>query len=682
MFFSVNDLTGVPGLPGTVQGIRWTLNRVTEQNPGWRRKRAGSKAFEYHIDCLPAEAQKVLRDRLAKQLLDDASVPAVVDGKASKNLAVRQSLEVMVKCPELALREVQSLTDKQKAIADARILLAAEVHKLRNFGGMTRTAAVKYIVEGVRQKALSERVMAAAAVANARRGNRVGISTGALQEWYSSFLLTQGDPLKLQALLAPGHHKEVPWEQIPWLNDFFMFYRTWKRPTIADAYEQFAAWWQSAYSGNTAMLSALPSVYAVTRALRKVPVIVKERFRSTGSAWRSLNPFVRRDWTTLPVNAVWVGDGHCMKMEAFNPETGNIFRPEITLIMDAGQRFIVGWSLALSESTVAVADALRHGMMQHGIPLIYYSDNGGGEKNLKLDADITGILPRLGVEHHTGIPGNPQGRGIIERVNKEIPRDVARSFQTYCAKNADAETVRMQQRIARAALVATHKGKGLTKRQAEAIGKIPTWEQLLTAIEQEVARYNNRQHSSLPRRENGKHYSPAAYRRMLIKEQNAEIDYLSPDELHEMFRPEIVRTTSRGEVRLFNNIYFAHELAAESGNEVRVSYDIHDANSVIVRRMDGSFICDAVWNGNRVDAFAKPVIQKLQERRVKGRIARAMETINDASRELKPAIEHQPDFNLGFGSQPVLPKEDGKDKLYLFASERERDLKKNGTHHR
>ncbi|EJM9153891.1 transposase [Salmonella enterica] len=677
MFFSVNDLTGVPGLPGTVQGIRWTLNRVTEQNPGWRRKRAGSKAFEYHIDCLPAEAQKVLRDRLAKQLLDDASVPAVVDGKASKNLAVRQSLEVMVKCPELALREVQSLTDKQKAIADARILLAAEVHKLRNFGGMGRTAAVKYIVEGVRQKALSDRVMAAAAVANARRGNRVGISTGALQEWYSSFLLTQGDAIKLQALLAPGHHKAVPWEQIPWLNDFFMFYRTWKRPTIADAYEQFAAWWQSAYSGNTAMLSALPSVDAVTRALRKVPVIVKERFRSTGSAWRSLNPFVRRDWTTLPVNAVWVGDGHCMKMTALNP-MGNIFHPEITLIMDAGQRFIVGWSLALSESTVAVADALRHGMMQHGIPLIYYSDNGGGEKNRNLDADITGILPRLGVEHHTGIPGNPQGRGIIERVNKEIPRDVARSFRTYCAKNADAETVRLQQRIVNSALTAAHKGKDLTKRQAEAIGKIPTWEQLLTAIEQEVARYNNRQHSSLPRRENGKHYSPAAYRRMLIKEQNAEIDYLSPDELHEMFRPEIVRTTSRGEVRLFNNIYFAHELAAESGNEVRVSYDIHDANSVIVRRMDGSFICDAVWNGNRVDAFAKPVVQKLQEQRVKGRIARAMETINDASRELKPAIEHKEDPYL---TDLLLRAEKEAEAIRLMDAG-ETDVPKNGTYHK
>ncbi|EDI1625409.1 transposase [Salmonella enterica] len=678
MYVTANDIVGLPGFPGTIQGARKALRVWAGKSEGEKRSRAGSRTIEYHIDCLPAEAQKVLRDRLAKQLLDDASVPAVVDGKASKNLAVRQSLEVMVKCPELALREVQSLTDKQKAIADARILLAAEVHKLRNFGGMTRTAAVKYIVEGVRQKALSERVMAAAATANARQGKtRVGISTGSLQEWYSSFLLTQGDPLKLQALLAPGHHKEVPWEQIPWLNDFFMFYRTWKRPTIADAYEQFAAWWQSAYSGNTAMLSALPSVYAVTRALRKVPVIVKERFRSTGSAWRSLNPFVRRDWTTLPVNAVWVGDGHCMKMTALNP-MGNIFHPEITLIMDAGQRFIVGWSLALSESTVAVADALRHGMMQHGIPLIYYSDNGGGEKNRNLDADITGILPRLGVEHHTGIPGNPQGRGIIERVNKEIPRDVARSFRTYCAKNADAETVRLQQRIVNSALTAAHKGKDLTKRQAEAIGKIPTWEQLLTAIEQEVARYNNRQHSSLPRRENGKHYSPAAYRRMLIKEQNAEIDYLSPDELHEMFRPEIVRTTSRGEVRLFNNIYFAHELAAESGNEVRVSYDIHDANSVIVRRMDGSFICDAVWNGNRVDAFAKPVIQKLQEQRVKGRIARAMETINDASRELKPAIEHKEDPYL---TDLLLRAEKEAEAIRLMDAG-ETDVPKNGTYHK
>ncbi|EFO2350598.1 DDE-type integrase/transposase/recombinase [Escherichia coli] len=677
MWFVVRDCLGLSGFPSAEKNIRARLDRLAENNPEWKRKREGTKAFEYHIDCLPAEAQKVLRKRLTHQVLEDAQLPAVVEQKAVKNVAVRDELEVMVKCPELALREVQALTDKQKAIADARILLATEVHKLREYAGMTRKAALKHIVDGVRMGALPDRIIEAANTANARQGKRTGVSTGSLDSWYSSWVMARGDANQLLALLAPSHHKGTPWEQVWWLSDFFMFYRSWKRPTVEYAYREFSAWWHEKHANDAGMLAALPSVHAVRRVLSSVPVIVKERFRSTGSAWRSLNPFVRRDWSTLPVNAVWVGDGHCMKLMAFNPATGNTFRPEVTLVMDAGQRFIVGWSLSLSENVIAVADALRHGMSQHGIPLIYYSDNGGGEKNRVLDADITGILPRLGVEHHTGIPGNPQGRGVIERANKGIPKDVALSFQTYCSKNADKETVMMQQRITQSAIKATHKGKELTKRQVKAMGEVPTFEQLMAAIELEVKRYNNRPHSSLPRKEDGEHYSPAAYRRKLIKEQKAEIDMLSPEELHEMFRPESICTVRRGEVVLFRNIYFSTELAAEHGNEVRVCYDIHDANSVIVRRMDGSYICDAIWNGNKVDAFPKAVIEQQQEKRARGRIARATQKIEEAKRELTPAITQKPDFNLGYGLERPEKKE--KEELYLFASERERNLKKNGT---
>ncbi len=440
-----------------------------------------------------------------------------------------------------------------------------EVHKLREYAGMTRKAALKHIVDGVRMGALPDRIIEAANTANARQGKRTGVSTGSLDSWYSSWVMARGDANQLLALLAPGHHKGTPWEQVWWLSDFFMFYRSWKRPTVEYAYREFSAWWHEKHANDAGMLAALPSVHAVRRVLSSVPVIVKERFRSTGSAWRSLNPFVRRDWTSLPVNAVWVGDGHCMKMTAFNPLTGNIFRPEVTLVMDAGQRFVVGWSLSLSENVIAVADALRYGMAQHGIPLIYYSDNGGGEKNRVLDADITGILPRLGVEHHTGIPGNPQGRGVIERANKGIPKDVALSFQTYCARDADKETVMMQQRIMQSAIKATHKGKELTKRQVKARDEIPTFEQLMAAIELEVRRYNNRPHSSLPRKEDGEYYSPAAYRRKLIKEQNVEIDFLSQEELHEMFRPEVTRKTFRGEIQLFNNIYYCMNWPQSTG---------------------------------------------------------------------------------------------------------------------
>ncbi|ELU9034619.1 Mu transposase C-terminal domain-containing protein, partial [Salmonella enterica] len=155
------------------------------------------------------------------------------------------------------------------------------------------------------------------------------------------------------------------------------------------------------------------------------------------------------------------------------------------------------------------------------------------------------------------------------------------------------------------------------------------------------------------------------------------IDYLTPAELHEMFRPEKVCTTTRGEVRLFNNIYFSTVLADYTGEEVRVNYDIHDANSVIIRRMDGSFICDAIWNGNRVDGFAKPVIQTQLEKRVKGRIDRGMERVEDAKRELRPALVHQENEAL----TDLLAR---ADKEAALISEREAEKRssvlKTGTH--
>ena len=46
--------------------------------------------------------------------------------------------------------------------------------------------------------------------------------------------------------------------------------------------------------------------------------------------------------------------------------------------------------------------------------------NGSGETGDMLDKETTGILPRIGIEHFTGIPGNPQGRGKIERLWQTI----------------------------------------------------------------------------------------------------------------------------------------------------------------------------------------------------------------------------------------------------------------------
>lgn len=73
--------------------------------------------------------------------------------------------------------------------------------------------------------------------------------------------------------------------------------------------------------------------------------------------------------------------------------------------------------------------------------------------------------------------------------------------------------------------------------------------------------------------------------------------------------------------------------------------------------MDGSYICDAIWNGNKVDAFPKAVIEQQQEKRARGRIARATQKIEEAKRELTPAITQKPDFNLGYGLERQEKKE-------------------------
>lgn len=113
---------------------------------------------------------------------------------------------------------------------------------------------------------------------------------------------------------------------------------------------------------------------------------------------------------TLPLNRirpndVWIGDGHSFKAKVQHPIHGQPFKPEVTVIIDGCTRMVVGFSFSLAESCVAVADALRIGIKHNGVPLMYYSDNGGGQTGKTIDHEITGLTARLGIHHETGLPG-------------------------------------------------------------------------------------------------------------------------------------------------------------------------------------------------------------------------------------------------------------------------------------
>ncbi|ELF3980713.1 transposase [Salmonella enterica] len=654
MFVSVNELIGLPGVPGTAQGVRYALKKWASTDHH-KRQRPGTKAIEYSVNCLPEVTQKALRERYVAQLMvsEASQETAKLVVRRRRNPDAISPLEAYRGSPQLMEERLNALTENQRQVADARAALVREVFLLEDKGNIGRLKAINYVVSKARSGELPPLLQAAAVTANAKRGSGRTISRDPLYQWVLKYSQAQNAAERL-LLLAPGKREEMKVEEISWLADFLAQYRQSNGRPMTEAYEDFVAEWNRRHAEEPYMLQIIPSYDAIRRVMKKLPEVEKQKGRITGSEYRQLEGFTRRDWSKMPVNYVWIGDGHGMKMKCAHPIHGRPFSPEVTFVIDGGTRFVVGWSLDLAENVFAVAGAIQHGIRNHGKPFIYYSDNGSGETADVLDKEVVGILPRLGINHPTGIAGNPQGRGIIERLNRTLPVRIARKYRTYFGKGADRETLRKTNRNLRSAFNALQKGKELNAVQRSAMRDLPSWEELIEAIRDGVEWYNNRQHSELPMKANGKHYSPAEYRKKRLAEEDTEIEWLSEVELRDMFCPVVEKPVRRCEIHWLNNIYYAPELRDEHGRKVLISYDIHNAEKIIVRRPDGSFICEAIWNGNKRAAFPVTAEYHKHQQRIKGMRKRAEEKLRDAEDEGISVLEHkQPEPWVGNIFQPV-----------------------------
>ncbi|EFS0482546.1 DDE-type integrase/transposase/recombinase [Salmonella enterica] len=655
MYVIAKELVGLPGMPETEKGIRGALQRFSKGLDDCFRRREGTKAIEYHIDCLPKVTQESVLERHFKKLMEETVSPGEV--KAPKKRRVdTDSVEVTEAyrgSPGVMRERLDALTENQRRVSGARCGVVQEVLRLGSEPGFSCAKAIHLIVEQSKKGTLNARLTELVRVANARKGKSRALSEITLKRWLAGYNKAQ-NAAECLLLLAPGKRSAVIVTEISWMSDFMAHYRQSNGRPITEAYEGFVAEWQRRHADEPHMLEVVPSYDTVLRAMRKIPEVEKQKGRITGSEYRQLEGFTRRDWSKAPVNYVWIGDGHGMKMKCAHPIHGRPFSPEVTFVIDGGTRFVVGWSLDLAENVFAVAGAIQHGIRNHGKPFIYYSDNGSGETADVLDKEVVGILPRLGINHPTGIAGNPQGRGIIERLNRTLPVRIARKYRTYFGKGADRETLRKTNRNLRSAFNALQKGKELNAVQRSAMRDLPSWEELIEAIRDGVEWYNNRQHSELPMKANGKHYSPAEYRKKRLAEEDTEIEWLSEVELRDMFCPVVEKPVRRCEIHWLNNIYYAPELRDEHGRKVLISYDIHNAEKIIVRRLDGSFICEAIWNGNKRAAFPVTAEYHKHQQRIKGMRKRAEEKLRDAEDEGISVLEHkQPEPWVGNIFRPV-----------------------------
>lgn len=611
LWFSAKELAGIGGLSKHPSNVNRQARKEKWQSQPLKGVKGGG--VEYALSSLPESVQIELQKKFVCAVSKPKSLPA-----------------------DLRQVELKTLTEKQREVAGARMALVAQVAQLEQ--AQPRYKAIKFFCEQIKHGGISDDLMRLVETANNKKGKNRTLSERTLNQWVLDYEKAETPEERLKAL-APMQRVAKKAEEIVWLPDFLAVYRQTNGINVAEAYHYFSAEWDARFADEPLRLEMKPSIDQVRAALAKLPKHIKEIGRKTGSELRALNTYVKRDWSVLQVNDVWVGDGHAMKLKVAHPEHGRPFIPEVTLIMDASCRFIVGWSASLAENVLAVADALRYGVERYGIPAIYYSDNGGGEKNWMLDGDITGMLPRLGINHQTGIPGNPQGRGIIERVHQTILYRIARQFETYHGTGADRDTIRQVSTAVISLDKAKRKGATqLTPKQQWAVGKLPSWNQFLDAVQACVDWYNNEQvHSEIG-------MTPAQKRRQLMEKMNPDdLVFVTPVEARDLFRPSTLRVAQRGWLQLFNNYYFSAKLLDVDGQKVQVMFDIHDPSQVIVRKQDGTFVCYAELDGNKRDAFPIPFVEKTRQERHARRAKLKQEQLDEINAELNPiiTIEHQ-----------------------------------------
>lgn len=581
------------------------------------------------LDGLPT-SERGLRDWLVKQQWQSRQVPSsgkngykteyqppkafmdlIKSRQLNTALTVKTPLTIVEKSTELTTKavDVTQLKDWQRSTAEARSAICQEVKRLAAMGGTDR--AVMKLVDMAANAELPDHLQQLVAIANARSGKE-GKRTLSRRSIYRWLQESEGGI----ANLAPKACEKL---EVPaWAPYLMSLYGQPQKPSLAFCIEKLPQYLPHGVEA--------PSYSAANRFISKMNNVESQKGRMGSREIKNIKPFVRRDTSQMWPADAYTADGHTFDAEVAHPRHGKAFKPEITTVLDIATRRAMGWSTGLAESTWGVVDALRHAVLTGGIPAIFYVDNGSGFKNAAMSNESIGFMARLSITLTHSLPYNSQARGIEERSHQTIWVRGAKTLPTYMGADMDAEAQQKAFKITRADIKASGKSKLL----------IP-WQTFLDWCQEQIDDYNNRPHSSLPKiyDASGKkrHQTPNEAWEQGVNEGFKPV-LVDHDEADDLFRPYKEAVTRRGEIALFGNIYFSHDLEGYHGETMRVGYDIHDASRVWVRNQAGQLVCVAEFEANKRSYFPQSFMNQADEKRAKGRIQRAQTKIDEAELEL------------------------------------------------
>lgn len=575
-WFTARELAGMPGMPGTERAIQ------IRGKADWQgRKRNGSKAIEYRLTDLPPETQ--------------AAILAQSVAASSDNLPVELSPQ------EGERRDAKSsshLTDKQRSVMLARLAFCREVERLA--GVVSQKLAISTLLKQAEDGQLSPYLQERIEIANDRKTEGRGLSERTLKRWLASWRAAGRDELAL-APLRQKANLDVP----DWAVAFLRCYQRPTKPSVAASYAEFKGTWKG----------ELPSIHAVQRFLKKLSPEALNVGRMSPQELKALKPFRRRSTKNLFPGDVYTADGHKFDAEVINPLTGKPYRPEITTVLDVATRRVVGVSVGEAESAIGVLDALRDAVRECMFS-IFYVDNGSGFAN----DTVREVVDRLGGTMTHSLPYNSQARGLSERGHQTIWVRAAKKLTSYIGADMDKHAGTKVHRIGRKQLRETGRSQ-----------LIPEFGVFMAGIEQEIADYNDTPHRGLKKIRD---LVSGQMRHMTPNEawESAMADgwepLRAPSELVEsLMRPQLTRTTRRGEIAWAGNTYFLAELTDLHGQEIRIAYDVRDSTRVWAYTESGELIGAAQIDGNSTDYMPMTMVEQAREKREKGQFKRAVDKL-------------------------------------------------------
>lgn len=595
-YYSAAELASMQ-LPGIPTSKGKALAKATRE--GWKfveTKGVGGTRREF---VPPAAVLDAIKVRSAQQIL--ASMPA-------------QTLPAPLSQTTVAHTEAQSL------VGDARKGVLEALNAIMGSTGYPLKKAARHLLVLAREGEASPQLVAMLKLARDARGRQ---SPDGLPSERS---LTRFVDYNKGGALVPK--KRAADMNVPaWAQPFLAFYQRPEKPTVEHAYRQFS----DIYEGE------LPSIHQVRRFLDKVGAVALQHGRMGDRELKTIKKFIRRAFDKLLPSDIYSADGHCFDAEVQHPFHGRPFRPEITSVVDIATRRLIGWSVDLAESSLAVLDAIRVSALTGGIPAILYVDNGSGYVNQMMNDTATGLLSRLGTDMVHSLPYNSQARGVIERLHKTIWVDAAKEVQGYIGRDMDRQAKQQVFKMSRQAL---------TGKAGESIATpLMPWHLFLEFCAEKAAAYNAKPHRSLPKvvdQVTGRRRRLSPDEAWALAEANGFVpERITEEDARPLFRPQTTRMVRRCEIELFTNRYFNAALEEFHGDRLRVAYDLHDPQTIWVYSDDGRLICTAELDANVRDYMPQSFVEQARDKRAASRQNRLEVKLEEvrAERNGMPALE-------------------------------------------